>query len=136
MTSTVGTWFYSSVYGQGSGPVFASYLGCTGNEWSLLRCSRTSIFSTLSSSCTSHYYDVQLKCERMYHHSLHVILFNCIALCTNGTVRIQDSFNKPMSGEVEVCVNGTWSTICPNYWDNNDASVICKQLGYSPYGNT
>ena len=38
------------------------------------------------------------------------------------------------SGRVEICYNNAWSTICSDYWDNNDASVICKQLGYSQYG--
>ena len=40
-----------------------------------------------------------------------------------------------MHGAVEVCINGTWGSICSNYWNNNDASVVCRQLGYSPYGN-
>ena len=37
-------------------------------------------------------------------------------------------------GRIEICVNATWGTICSDFWENMDASVICKQLGYSEYG--
>ena len=54
--------------------------------------------------------------------------------CQHGDIRLQGS-NNPLKGRVEVCINGTWGTICPNYnWTNKDASVVCNQLGYSKNG--
>ena len=37
-------------------------------------------------------------------------------------------------GRVEICVNGSYGTLCDYLWDNNDASVVCGQVGYSIYG--
>ena len=37
-------------------------------------------------------------------------------------------------GRVEICSGGRYHIVSGESWDNNDATVVCKQLGYSPYG--
>ena len=49
--------------------------------------------------------------------------------CTNGDIRLQNGLNA-REGNVEVCVDGFWGTVCSNYWDSREATVVCKQLGF------
>jgi len=53
-----------------------------------------------------------------------------LAVCVNGSVRLVGS---SVSGEgtVEICVNGMYGTVCDDRWDELEASVVCRQLGYS-----
>ena len=53
--------------------------------------------------------------------------------CVEGEVRLQDGTD-PFNGRVEVCQNGIWGSVCTSQWDDSDARVVCKQLGYDPEG--
>ena len=132
----------SAQYGQGTGPILLSRLSCVGNESSLVDCSRS---SAQTKNCT-HSDDAVVHCDSYYYYYYYYQYryIRCEFLITNVCVysnictlidiglpiRLANGTNEK-EGRVEMYWNNQWSTVCDDRWDDNDATVICKQLGYS-----
>ena len=51
-------------------------------------------------------------------------------LCDDGELRLRDGATD-LEGRVEICFEELWGTVCDQFWSQTDASVTCRQLGFS-----
>ena len=73
-------------------------------------------------------------------------MFHSTASCDDGAVRVSIDDRIPQSyeliydelaiGRVEVCDGASYGTLCRDTWDNEAASVICSELGFSAFGGS
>ena len=67
--------------------------------------------------------------------SLYILITTMDIVCPPNDVRLVGGSAQD-EGRVELCSNNAWGTICDDGFDENDANVICRQLGYPDQGNS
>ena len=127
-----------SRYGSYSGPVLLDDLLCRGTEDNLLQC-RT---GQGTHQCSDHSQDAGVRCmqeTQCEDYSLRLVPNDLTAeelYITEGDLDgfyfIRDEIHR---GRVEICMGGEWGSVCyDNSWGNVDATVACRHLGFSPFG--
>ena len=91
------------------GSIFLDDVRCTGMERRLDQCAHNGV----GIHDCHHIQDAGVICS----------------VCNDSDIRLVGGTNT--SGSVEICYNNTWGTVCDDDWDDTDAAVVCRQLGYT-----
>uniref|UniRef100_S4RNU9 SRCR domain-containing protein n=1 Tax=Petromyzon marinus TaxID=7757 RepID=S4RNU9_PETMA len=99
----------NTYFGQGIGTIWLDDVRCNGSEYFLGPCSHR----PWGQHDCSHSEDASVICS----------------VCTETAIRLVGGGGGPCQGRVEVLYNGSWGTVCDDYWNINDAQVVCRKVG-------
>ena len=88
----------------------------------------TIILPLLAEVCSNSYYLLAINLSIHVEHTYLLFCPTSFAACNNTDVQLAGNRNK-LEGQVEICFQGQWGTVCDYSWDTKDAMVVCRQLG-------
>ena len=120
-------------------PIVLHGLQCRPSNMRLDECER----STFVQTC-SHSDDAGANCspEKGWLPDETIVVHNAncncpTSVCNDGEVQLVQfgEYQSENEGRAEFCESGLWGLVCyqtgsDDFWDNDDATVFCRQLGY------
>ena len=69
------------------------------------------------------------------HYFTFCVIVHLVETINNGALRLVGE-NSHREGSVEMFVDGLWVRVCDSGWDDTEAGVVCRQLGFGLSGKT
>ncbi|NXC44933.1 WC11 protein, partial [Penelope pileata] len=115
-------------YGRGSGPTWLDHIECTEQHSSLWQCQSD---PWDPQSCDNRAEETHISCTGRKRAMTPATFTECpnSTSCSDREKLRVIGGEDACSGRVEIWNQGSWETICDDFWDVADANVVCRQLG-------